>query len=77
MMYSYEITETGTDGLKESSRVSSTVSARDSQLKCIDFASKGGWTYPKWWQIWRWGDTRPELFEEWKNKYRELVTDEK
>lgn len=25
---------------------------------CIRYATKDGWTNPKWWQFWRWGDTR-------------------
>ena len=27
-------------------------------IKCVGFAQKAGWTNPKWWQYWRWFDTR-------------------
>jgi len=27
----------------------------------IDSAKEMGWTPPKWWQFWRWDDTRIEL----------------
>lgn len=26
--------------------------------KCVDSARLSGWTNPKWWQFWRWGDTK-------------------
>jgi len=26
--------------------------------EAIEFAKRGGWTPQKWWQWWRWNDTR-------------------
>ena len=31
----------------------------EAKRKCIEWASKNGWPRPKWWQFWRWDDTRP------------------
>lgn len=27
-------------------------------LKCFNFAKKGGWTNPRWWEFWRHEDTK-------------------
>jgi hypothetical protein len=29
------------------------------QLAVFELARHDGWTYPRWWQYWRWFDTRP------------------
>jgi len=34
-------------------------SYEEAKRKCIEWATKHGWTPPKWWQFWRWNDTRP------------------
>jgi hypothetical protein len=31
----------------------------EAKQKCIEWATKDGWTPPRWWQLWRWNDTRP------------------
>lgn len=30
----------------------------DAQREVTDWARSAGWTPPRWWQFWRWGDTR-------------------
>lgn len=34
-------------------------SPEEAKAMCIEWATKHGWTPPKWWQFWRWGDTKP------------------
>jgi hypothetical protein len=43
--------------------VSNQPTAEEAQRVCIEWATKHGWTPPKWWQWWRWGDTKlPQSF---------------
>jgi len=30
----------------------------EAKRQCVEWAQKHGWTPPKWWQWWRWKDTR-------------------
>jgi hypothetical protein len=34
-------------------------SAEEAKAKCVKWVTDNGWTPPKWWQWWRWDDTRP------------------
>jgi hypothetical protein len=44
----HEITVSGCDTWEEAAR------------EVIRLAEKDGWTPPRWWQFWRWNDTRPD-----------------
>jgi hypothetical protein len=35
--------------------------ANEAICSAIESATAFGWTYPKWWEFWRWNDTRPQL----------------
>jgi hypothetical protein len=34
---------------------------REARKSALRAARRCGWTYPRWWQFWRWDDTRPSL----------------
>ena len=57
MSYGFNITWRQKNG-----ETSVTVRGRDTleeaKQDCIESAKHFGWTNPKWWQWWRWGDTR-------------------
>ena len=52
MTFGYEIKWGG-----NSCSVSGCSSQEEAKEKCVKFAKDLGWTPPKWWQFWRWGDT--------------------
>ena len=31
----------------------------EARIEAIKMARRHGWTYPKWYEFWRWKDTRP------------------
>lgn len=45
----------------QSVSVHSNISLRDARKRTLIFAIKNGYTYPKWWQFWRWSEMRPDL----------------
>jgi hypothetical protein len=53
MTYGYEIrygsTTASCDGCS---------TLEEARLEAIALAQLAGWTNPKWWHFWRWGDTR-------------------
>lgn len=58
-VYGYTIEYTEPYGATGSISVNICKTKEEAQSECIRSALKGGWTYPRWWQWWRWGDTRP------------------
>lgn len=57
--YDYEIVMTRIDGGMTKWGVEKCATPEDAKRECIAFAERNGWTRPKWWQFWRWQDTRP------------------
>lgn len=60
--YNYQIIATDSSGRKTDWRVSGFETPEKAQLACIKFARDTGWSFPKWWQFWRWADTKPNLY---------------
>lgn len=60
-LYRNEIKWTDFDGTRHSIssgwRFHMRVARKESLRRAIGF----GWTRPRWWQWWRWDDTRPDL----------------
>lgn len=56
--YGQEVIWTRFDGSVERFAVEGCATIAEAQTKAFWFAAKSGWTTPKWWQWWRWGDTR-------------------
>jgi hypothetical protein len=56
-----EIKWTDIDGSKSSVCSDYHFHARDARKEALRMARKWGWTYPRWWQWWRWEDSRPNL----------------
>lgn len=43
---------------RDSIMVSGCETPEEAYEKAIAFATQSGWTPPKWWQFWRWNDSR-------------------
>ena len=65
MKYGQRINWTSFDGMEHSVEVigNENESIFDVRKKTMEIAIKSGWTYPKWYQIWRWNDTKVSLDE--------------
>lgn len=46
------------DGTTETAAVSGCESEAEARREAFRIARKNGWTPPRWWQWWRWGDTQ-------------------
>lgn len=57
--YGYSIQWTTFCGGKTSAGVSEMPSPEVAYHEALAFAIRCGWTPPRWWQFWRWSDTRP------------------
>ena len=55
------ITWTDSDGSKSTVCSDYHTNDREARKEVLRMARKWGWTYPRWWQWWRWDDTRPSL----------------
>ncbi len=51
-------------GVTSAVTVDKCTSPKEATTNAIAFAKELGWTPPKWWQFWRWSDTRPIIYEE-------------
>lgn len=58
MSHGISITQTSLDGTVQTWSVDGQPTREEAQRICIEAAIEGGWTPPRWWQWWRWGDTR-------------------
>lgn len=58
MTYGQTIKWTQWDGTKHAFTVSECESWEEARAIVVEWATERGWTPPKWWQFWRWGDTR-------------------
>ena len=65
MKHGFEITETRPDGSKSTYSVDGCASPKKARDLAYSFAMRSGWTEPRWWMWWRWGDTAglPDDFE--------------
>jgi hypothetical protein len=61
--YSWYVYTTHSDGGFDSIGVSGCESTEEACLKAEEMAWRSGWTNPKWWQYWRWGDRDVYLVE--------------
>lgn len=61
--YGYSIEWTTRSG-RQSVGVDGCSTAIKAYEKTVQFAKDCGWTPPRWWQFWRWSDTRPKMPEE-------------
>lgn len=61
--YAQEIHWTDLRGRTQSIRVEGCQTAEEVRAKAIDMAEMSGWTPPRWWQWWRWNDTRVPQIE--------------
>lgn len=61
MKYGFVITWTDYGGNETTAEVGGRETLEDAINDCRESAEHFGWTPPKWWQWWRWGDTRVEL----------------
>ena len=64
LKYGFHISYTNFNGCKGSFSVTECDSMIEAVNKTIDFAKQCGWTPPKWWQWWRWGDSNPKRIGE-------------
>lgn len=63
--YGQTIKWTQLDGSTTTVTVDDCETAKRAQDEAIRFAIECGWTPPRWWQFWRWNDTRiNEVVEE-------------
>lgn len=58
IQYGQTIVQTKFDGTVSSWTLNDCNTFDEAQKKCIEWAKKSGWTPPKWWQWWRWKDTK-------------------
>lgn len=49
------------NGNRYSHQVDGYFTPREARKASLRGAIRQGWTYPRWWQWWRWDDTRPDL----------------
>jgi hypothetical protein len=59
MKYGQSIVWTKGGGVTYTFTVSGCESHEQAIMEAIGTARRQGWTYPRWWEFWRWGDTRP------------------
>lgn len=59
MTFGQQIIWTRRDGTRKVYSVTGRDSWENAQLAVFELARQDGWTYPRWWQYWRWFDTRP------------------
>lgn len=52
---------TGASGDQNEVSVHLCETAEEATSRALNMARKQGWTQPKWWQWWRWNDTRVAL----------------
>lgn len=57
----YTIRWTNRDGNSTEVSCDGAFTERDARKSALRSAIRTGWTYPRWWQWWRWNDTRPDL----------------
>lgn len=67
VMYGFTIESTDSNGSKSRWHVNGHLAPDTAREECLRLAREDGWTMPKWWQWWRWSDTRP-LIEEPKRE---------
>lgn len=60
VVYSYGITWTKRDGTVCTTSGTGYYE-REVRKQVLRSVIRQGWTYPRWWQWWRWDDTRPDL----------------
>lgn len=56
--YGQSIRWTSLDGSVTEIAVSDCDSAKEARQKAIEFAEASGWRPPRWYEFWRWRDTR-------------------
>ncbi len=56
--YGWHIKWTKLDGSIERFSVEGAPSLEEAQRQVEEWATRNGWTPPKWWQWWRWRDTK-------------------
>lgn len=61
MTYSQDITYTDFWGRKTICGVSGVETSEIAKQQAIELAEMDGWTNPKWWQWWRWEDTKLDV----------------
>jgi hypothetical protein len=61
MKYGQIIKWTWFDGSKENVEVYDCETMEEALGRSVCLAEASGWTYPKWWEWWRWNDTRPPM----------------
>ena len=61
MEYNQTIIMTKFNGVESRWTINGCDSLQEAQEKCLEWAKKGGWTPPKWWQWWRWNDINPKF----------------
>lgn len=57
--YGYAVHWTNFGGTKGVAEVSDMPTPQEAYRETLAFAIRCGWTPPRWWQFWRWSDTRP------------------
>lgn len=57
--YGQTIRWTRFDGTVTTFGVTDCDSFEEARRKAVEWAESAGWTPPKWWQFWRWHDTKP------------------
>ena len=58
LSYGYDITYTDFWGCSTTCGVSGCPTLEMAKKEALELAESDGWTPPKWWQWWRWNDTR-------------------
>jgi hypothetical protein len=59
--YGQSIEWTSFDGSKTKITIDGCETADRARNEAVRFAKEQGWTPPRWWQFWRWNDTRINL----------------
>jgi len=59
ILYDYRITYTTFEGCAGHVEANGQPTLEEAKKRAIKIAIDTGWTPPKWWQWWRWNDTRP------------------
>lgn len=57
MTHGFEVIRTGANGQKDSYGVKGYATRKQARDAAYSFAMRSGWTEPRWWMWWRWGDT--------------------
>src|SRR5688500_1268034 len=61
VIYGFTIKWTDFDGSRHEVASTGFHSGLDARRSVIGAARQAGWTPPRWWQWWRWNDTRPDM----------------